>query len=76
MSNYEHLFEIAIRYISDEKDFNEFKDDSSTWENIITEFDYIDSYTDRCKARDDTLLGIWDIANYVTANYKEGTNEL
>lgn len=76
MSNYEHLFEIAMKYISDEKSFDEFAMDNSTLENVHREFNYIDSLTDMCYARKDLVRSVWDIANYVAANYKEGTNEL
>ena len=76
MSNYEHLFEIAMKYISDEKSFDEFAMDNSTLENVHREFNYVDSFTDMCRARKDLVRSVWDIANYVATNYKEGTNEL
>ena len=76
MSNYEHLFEIAMKYISDEKSFDEFAMDNSTLGNLYGEFNYVDSFTDMCHAKKDLVRSVWDIANYVAANYKEGTNEL
>lgn len=63
MSNYEHLFEIAMGYISDEKSFDEFVMDNLTLENIHREFNYVDSFTE------DLVKSVWDIANYVAANY-------
>ena len=65
-----------MRRISDEKSFDEFAMDASTLENVHREFNYVDSFTDMCHARKDLVRAVWDIANYVTANYKEGINEL
>lgn len=72
MSNYEHMFELAIDCIKSKENFDDFKANAAVRDNIEDEFHFIDGNTDRMKAKLALLDSIWSIANYVYFTYMRG----
>lgn len=72
MSNYEHLFEIAIDCIKSGEDFDDFRANTAVKDNIDGEFHFIDITMDRMEAESVFLDSIWSIANYIYSEYMLG----
>ena len=70
MTNYEHIFESAMSAIKSGKSFKEFKETNIVQYNCHDIFRYFDK-KHRIEAVDKTLMGIWCIADYVSAYYTE-----